>query len=67
MLLYDNGLHSKLNVYSEVISILFIVFILAEKKSRTAGETIERHSDNSEEQKKFRVRRNGYEHCCQAE
>jgi magnesium-transporting ATPase (P-type) len=67
LLLFDNGLQPSLNIYSEVISFLFVIFILAEKKSRTNAEAIEHAPEENEDQRRFRVRRSGNEHSCQAE
>lgn len=50
-----------LNIYTEVISFVFLIFIMIEKKSRTKSENVERPIDMVEDHKKFVIRRNGYE------
>lgn len=51
----------KLNIYTEVISFAFLIFIMIEKKSRTKSENVENPVNKSESSKKLKIRRNGYE------
>jgi magnesium-transporting ATPase (P-type) len=67
VLLFDNGAQAELDVYSEVISFVFLIFIVAEKKSRAAGEAAERVPEESGEVRRVRVRRGGYEVACLSE
>lgn len=61
MLLFDNEMTENLNIYTEVISFVFLIFIMIEKKSRTKSENVERPVNMIEDNKKLLIRRNGYE------